>query len=84
MWPKARCRPFLLDDLTFDDITVVNLSRATDSKHSLDAESQRDNSGTMIAQPYYLYAERIDAAKNMTRFYALSIQPTLFGQASLL
>lgn len=38
----------------------------------------------MIAQPYHLYVERIDARKNMARFYALSIQPTLFGHASLL
>ncbi|NTB87685.1 WGR domain-containing protein [Agrobacterium tumefaciens] len=38
----------------------------------------------MIAQPYHLYIERIDPAKNMARFYALAIQPTLFGQASLL
>ncbi|WP_045024435.1 WGR domain-containing protein [Agrobacterium arsenijevicii] len=38
----------------------------------------------MIAQPYHLYVERIDATKNMARFYSLSIQPTLFGQASLL
>jgi len=38
----------------------------------------------MIAQPYHLYVERIDAARNMARFYALSIQPTLFGDASLL
>jgi predicted DNA-binding WGR domain protein len=38
----------------------------------------------MIAQPYYLYVERIDASRNMARFYALSIQPTLFGEASLL
>lgn len=38
----------------------------------------------MIAQPYHLYVERIDATRNMARFYALSIQPTLFGEASLL
>jgi len=38
----------------------------------------------MIAQPYYLYVERIDAPRNMARFYALSIQPTLFGEPSLL
>lgn len=38
----------------------------------------------MIAQPYYLYVERIDRAKNMCRFYTLAIQPTLFGHASLL
>jgi len=38
----------------------------------------------MISQPYHLYVERVDAKKNMARFYALSIQPTLFGDASLL
>lgn len=37
----------------------------------------------MIAQQYHLYIERIDARKNMARYYALSIQPTLFGEASL-
>ena len=29
------------------------------------------------------YLRRIDAARNMARFYSLSIQPTLFGGASL-
>lgn len=38
----------------------------------------------MIAQPYHLYVERTDAARNMARFYAFSIQPTLVGKASLL
>ncbi|MGO7042357.1 WGR domain-containing protein [Rhizobium acaciae] len=37
----------------------------------------------MIAQPYQLYIERIDAARNMARYYAMSIEPTLFGQACL-
>lgn len=37
----------------------------------------------MISQPYQLYVERIDAARNMARFYALSIEPTLFGEACL-
>lgn len=37
----------------------------------------------MIAQPYHLYVERIASEKNMARFYALSIQPTLFGEVSL-
>lgn len=35
-------------------------------------------------QPYHLYIERIDATKNMARYYALSIPPTLFGEVSLL
>jgi predicted DNA-binding WGR domain protein len=38
---------------------------------------------TMIAQPYQLYVERTDATKNMARYYAMSIEPTLFGEACL-
>lgn len=37
----------------------------------------------MIAQPYHLYVERIAPEKNMARFYALAVQPTLFGEVSL-
>ena len=37
----------------------------------------------MIAQPYQLYVERIDASKNMARFYAMSIEATLFGDVCL-
>lgn len=37
----------------------------------------------MIAQPYHLYIERRDPAQNMERFYALSIEETLFGQPCL-
>lgn len=37
----------------------------------------------MIAQPYHLYIERRDSAQNMERFYALSIEETLFGQPCL-
>lgn len=37
----------------------------------------------MITQPYHLYVERTDATKNMARFYAMSIQPNLFGKACL-
>jgi predicted DNA-binding WGR domain protein len=37
----------------------------------------------MIAQPYHLYVERIVPEKNMARFYALAVQPTLFGEVSL-
>ena len=39
---------------------------------------------TMIAQPYHLYVERTNAEKNMARFYAMSIEPTLFGEACLM
>ena len=37
----------------------------------------------MIAQQYQLYIERRDPSRNMARFYALSIEETLFGQARL-
>ena len=37
----------------------------------------------MIIQPYHLYVERIEPEKNMARFYALAVQPTLFGEVSL-
>lgn len=37
----------------------------------------------MITQPYQLYVERTDAMKNMARYYAMSIEPTLFGEACL-
>ena len=36
---------------------------------------------TPETRPAYLH--RIDATRNMARFYSLSIQPTLFGGASL-
>ncbi|WP_109670660.1 WGR domain-containing protein [Mesorhizobium loti] len=37
----------------------------------------------MIAQLYRLCIERRDADRNMARFYALSIEETLFGQTCL-
>lgn len=37
----------------------------------------------MIAQPYQLYVERRDRAKNMARFYSLSIDANLFGELCL-
>ncbi|NKK72896.1 WGR domain-containing protein [Rhizobium leguminosarum bv. viciae] len=37
----------------------------------------------MTVQLYRLYIERIDPSKNMARFYALSIEPNLFGGTSL-
>lgn len=37
----------------------------------------------MIAQPYRVYVERREAGRNMARFYALSIEQSLFGQPCL-
>ena len=33
------------------------------------------DSSTMLTQPYHLYVERIDPARNMARFYTLAIEP---------
>jgi predicted DNA-binding WGR domain protein len=49
----------------------------------LDPDSAIGDSRAMLAQPYHLYIERTDAAQNMARFYALSIEPTLFGTPCL-
>lgn len=38
----------------------------------------------MSKQPYRLHVQRIDPEKNMARFYAMSIEPTLFGDTSLI
>jgi predicted DNA-binding WGR domain protein len=38
----------------------------------------------MIAQPYHIYIERTEPAKNMARFYAMQISGTLFGEACLI
>ena len=37
----------------------------------------------MTAAPRHLYIERRDSTRNMARFYALSIEPTLFGDICL-
>jgi predicted DNA-binding WGR domain protein len=41
------------------------------------------DSVAMIAQPYRCYVERIDPKRNMARYYAMTIQMTLFGQVCL-
>ncbi|MBZ9772341.1 WGR domain-containing protein [Mesorhizobium sp. CO1-1-8] len=38
----------------------------------------------MNALHYQLYIERLDPGRNMSRFYALSIEETLFGQTCLI
>jgi len=64
-------------------ITEMNRLYPSDSKFSLDRESQGDEHAGMITQPYHLYIERTDLAKNMARFYAMTIEPNLFGQPCL-
>lgn len=56
---------------------------AIDSKLSLDRVSTIGKSWAMFVQPYQLYIERTDPAKNMARYYVLSIEPTLFSTLCL-
>jgi predicted DNA-binding WGR domain protein len=51
----------------------------------LDAASLgSENLSVPKPEPEPLHLRRIDAARNMRRFYALSTQPTLFGEISLI
>ncbi|EUB98347.1 WGR domain-containing protein [Rhizobium sp. CF080] len=38
----------------------------------------------MAHYTYRLYCQRIDKTRNMARYYALSIQQTLFGEAAVM
>ena len=37
----------------------------------------------MLLHRFYLHCQRIDDARNMARYYTLSIQPTLFGEVAV-
>ena len=37
----------------------------------------------MQLYPFQLYCQRIDLARNLARYYAISIQPTLFGEVAV-
>ncbi|MGF6177782.1 putative DNA-binding WGR domain protein [Ensifer sp. 4252] len=65
-------------------INDVNRFATTDSKLSLDADSPTRDAAFMTQQCSNLYFQRIDPSRNMARYYALSIQPTLFGETSLI
>ncbi len=62
----------------------MNRSVPTDSQVSLDAIVGISDSDLMISQPYRLYVERLDPSRNMARYYAMSIEPNLFGDICLL
>lgn len=64
-------------------IKDVNPSGAIDSLMSLDKAVRISESAVMITQPYHIYVERTEAAKNMARFYTMDISETLFGEACL-
>ena len=49
----------------------------------MDGELRNSHDPIMDAQADITLLYRIDASRNMARFYRLSIQPTLFGGSSL-
>ncbi|URK86308.1 WGR domain-containing protein (plasmid) [Rhizobium sp. RCAM05350] len=51
---------------------------------SLDVTAPCNDHAGMISQPYQLYVERTDTAKNMARYYAMEIEQTMFGEACLI
>ncbi len=65
------------------NFTKMNRSDAIDSYLSLDENWRPSNYAAMLTQPYQLYVERTDEARNMARFYAMTIEPNLFGEVCL-
>ena len=51
---------------------------------SLDVAAPCEDHAGMISQPYQLYVERKDPARNMARYYAMKIEQTMFGEACLI
>ncbi len=59
--------------------------RRINSQNSLDRVSLVSKTLPMHAQKHEpVHLRRIDPAQNMRRFYCLTVQPTLFGGASLI
>ena len=65
------------------NFTEMNRSNAIDSYLSLDENRLAGEYTSMLSQPYQLYVERTDEARNMARFYAMTIEPNLFGEVCL-
>jgi len=64
-------------------ITGVNRWLVIDSDKSLDAVHCSRETETMSYSAYHLHIERLDATRNMARYYRLAIEPTLFGNISV-
>jgi predicted DNA-binding WGR domain protein len=63
----------------------MNRLAEIDSSNSLDVAAARSENRLMPTfETGPLHLRRTDPARNMARFYVLSIQPTLFGGASLM
>lgn len=70
-------------NLLISNFTKMNRSTAIDSYLSLDENGLRGDHVFMLTQPYQLYVERTDETRNMARFYAMTIEPNLFGEICL-
>ena len=64
-------------------IKLLNRSREIDSNNALDANTGVRGLCRHDRAAYRLYVDRKDASKSMARFYAMSIEPTLFGEVCL-
>ena len=64
-------------------IDAVNRAPAIDPKHSLDAVGDAAQNPRMRHDHHPCFLRRIDPSRNMARFYVLTLQPTLFGEMSL-
>lgn len=73
----------LFHSLDLIPINGLNQWPAIDSKHSLDAAENAAEISRMQNDHDPRYLRRIDPTRNMARFYVLSLQPTLFGETSL-
>ena len=77
------------DHSILQSIRNLNRSDAIDSNHSLDASALLRLSLSMATDAdnptllQVLVLERVDHARNMARFYVLSIEPTLFEDLAL-
>ena len=60
-------------------INVMNRWQVIDSKLSLDVVSCVLQNPLMIYQPYSVLIHRRNSLRNMSRFYSLSIEPSLLG-----
>lgn len=80
---RGRRRRLARIDRYTPSIKKLNQCRPNDSKQSLDSSAAIDDDSVMITQPYQLYVERTEPSKNMARYYAMTIETTLFGTMCL-
>lgn len=80
---RAVRRRRIAQDLTLRTLHQIESITRNRFKIVVGPQTQHARSSVMIAQPYQLYVERKDRAKNMARYYAMSIEANLFGELCL-